>query len=86
MNTTNPELAAAIAALIAAVQQPSPSPSAPGVPQMLTAAEAAEGLRVSKSTVYHLINNGALRSVKIGRRRLIPAASLQDLVAGHAAA
>ena len=37
--------------------------------------EAAEALRLSRSLVYELIRSGRLRSVKAGRRRLIPVAT-----------
>lgn len=40
------------------------SPSGPG---FLTAAEAAERMRVSKMTVYRLIKAGELPAVQIGR-------------------
>ena len=42
--------------------------------------EAAEALRLSRSLVYELIRSGRLRSVKAGRRRLIPVAALTEYV------
>lgn len=44
--------------------------------------EAAEALRLSRSTLYELIRSGRLRSVKSGRRRLVPVAALAEYVAG----
>jgi excisionase family DNA binding protein len=41
--------------------------------------EAARLLRVSASTVYRMVERGELPAVKIGRRRLIPSAALEDL-------
>lgn len=66
-----PELAAAIAALLAAVGQARPAVSA--TPQtMLTVREAAEHLRCSESLIYAQMKDSRLRGVKVGRRRLIP--------------
>ena len=43
--------------------------------------EAAEALRLSRSALYELIRSGQLRSVKSGRRRLVPVAALAEYVA-----
>ncbi|CAA9395470.1 MAG: hypothetical protein AVDCRST_MAG75-1808 [uncultured Propionibacteriaceae bacterium] len=43
--------------------------------------EAAEALRLSRSALYELIRSGQLRSVKAGRRRLVPVAALTEYVA-----
>ncbi|NYE50200.1 excisionase family DNA binding protein [Spinactinospora alkalitolerans] len=45
---------------------------------VLTVDEAAARLRVSRWTLYNLIRSGRLRTVKIGRRRLVPVASLSE--------
>ena len=42
--------------------------------------EAASALRLSRSLVYELIRCGRLRSVKQGRRRLVPASALIEYV------
>jgi len=53
-----------------------------GVPPVLYRVdEAAEALRLSKSRIYELIRSGRLRTVKEGRRRLVPVAALADYVA-----
>ena len=49
-------------------------------PLLYTPGETAELLRVCRTTVYGLIRDGELRSVKIGRRRLIPAEALADYI------
>ncbi|ASU60774.1 DNA-binding protein [Glycomyces fuscus] len=45
---------------------------------LLTVEEAAERLRVSRWMVYNLIRSRTLRTVKIGRRRLVPVAALPE--------
>ena len=42
---------------------------------------AAKQLTLSRATVYNLINAGKLRSVQIGRRRIIPASEIDRLLA-----
>jgi excisionase family DNA binding protein len=55
---------------------------------LLTVDEAAERLRVSRWTVYNLIRSNQLRTIKIGRRRLVSPAALVECVEvlGEAAA
>lgn len=82
-NSTN--IAAALAALLAAVGQN--QAAAPAAPQtMLTVGETAELLRCSESLIYAQLKDGRLRGVKVGRRRLIPSAEIDRLIAGEAAA
>ncbi len=47
---------------------------------LLTVLEAAAWLRVNKWTVYNLIRNGQLQTIKIGRRRLVSRAALATCV------
>jgi excisionase family DNA binding protein len=42
--------------------------------------EAAEALRISRSSLYELIRSGQLSTVKVGRRRLVPVAALSDYI------
>jgi excisionase family DNA binding protein len=42
--------------------------------------EAADALRLSRSALYELIRSGRLRTVKAGRRRLVPVAALAEYV------
>jgi excisionase family DNA binding protein len=42
-------------------------------------AEASEAIGLSRSKIYELISGGAVRSVTIGRRRLVSVPSLQQL-------
>jgi excisionase family DNA binding protein len=47
---------------------------------LLNINEAAETLRVSRSTIKRLIGENKLRPTRIGRRVLISAAALDELV------
>ncbi len=38
----------------------------------LTVAEFCESFRICRSTAYNLMSRGELRTVKLGRRRLVP--------------
>ena len=57
------------------------SESRPAVPPVLyDVDEAAEALRLSRSVLYELIRSGRLRTVKQGRRRLVPVSALAEYV------
>ena len=45
-----------------------------------SADEAATLLSLSKASVHRLINTGAIRAVKLGRRLVIPVAELEKLL------
>jgi excisionase family DNA binding protein len=49
-------------------------------PAMLTVAEACAYLRISKWSLYQLIRQDKLKSVKIGRRRLVPLSSIEHFI------
>ena len=58
------------------------SESRPAVPAVLyDVDEAAEALRLSRSSIYELIRSGQLRTVKQGRRRQVSVAALAEYVA-----
>ena len=46
--------------------------------------DAAYQLGISRSGLYELIADGELETIQIGRRRLVPTAALDRLVAAHA--
>jgi excisionase family DNA binding protein len=48
---------------------------------LLTLQEAADWLRVSRWSVYSLIHANQLRTIKIGRRRLVSLDALKECVA-----
>lgn len=49
---------------------------------LYTVEGAAQRLSLGRSSTYKLINSGQLRSTKLGKRRMISEAALQDFVAG----
>jgi excisionase family DNA binding protein len=49
-------------------------------PLLYDVQEAATALRLSRSVIYELIRSGQLRTVKQGRRRLVPVAALDEYV------
>jgi len=53
----------------------------PPADHLLTVQEAADWLRVSRWSVYNLINANQLRTIKIGRRRLVSRDALRECVA-----
>ena len=59
------------------------TPTRPGV--LLTVEEAARAMAVGRTTVYGLLADGTLRSVKIGRLRRIPVQALHEFVHAMAA-
>ncbi|MDP8905439.1 MAG: helix-turn-helix domain-containing protein [Chloroflexota bacterium] len=71
-------LAAAVAELVDALRDElRPAPYAPD--RLLSVDEAAAAAGVGRSLLYDLIARGRLRSVKAGRRRLVPSSAIAEL-------
>jgi excisionase family DNA binding protein len=51
------------------------------VPLAVSPRRAAQYLGVGHDAIYQLLNQGRLRSVKLGRRRLIPLSELERFLA-----
>jgi excisionase family DNA binding protein len=51
-------------------------------PQLLSVEATGQQLSVSPWTVFQLIREGKLQSVKIGKRRLVPESAIADYIAG----
>lgn len=49
--------------------------------RLLSLEEAAERLGVGRSTTKTLLGKGRLRSLKLGKRRLVPEAAIDELIA-----
>lgn len=81
MSGTNsvPDLAAALAAFIAAIRNGQEVPN-PESGKLLTVTEAAAALRCSRSFLYARIQSGDISAVKLGRRRLISTDALREFV------
>ena len=47
---------------------------------LLTPADAAVALSISRTTVYELMNRGLLRSIKLGTCRRIPLEAIEELI------
>lgn len=64
----------------------SPLPTPPGGPptdrMLYSVKEVQTRLGISRSTVYHLLTDGHLASVRVGSRRFVTAAALTDYVQG----
>ena len=52
---------------------------ADGPPELLSIATAAKRLGIGRTALYDAIGRGELRSLRIGRRRLVPADALAEL-------
>ena len=51
-------------------------------PKLFTLKEAAEILRLSPSSIHRRIDDGSLPTVKIGKRRFVPAAVINGIFSG----
>jgi excisionase family DNA binding protein len=51
----------------------------------LTVEEAAEILRISRTSAYKAVRAGEIPSVRVGRRDIIPRVAIERLLAGNAA-
>lgn len=76
---TSERLAAAIAELAAAISEGSaPEPDQPE--RLVSVIEAADRLGIGRTKVYDEISAGRLRTLQVGRRRLISTAALRDYI------
>ena len=51
-------------------------------PRLLSIRQAAREINIGRTAVYGLPRDGKLKSVKIGRRRLIPRDAIEAFIAG----
>jgi excisionase family DNA binding protein len=52
-------------------------------PKVLTVEEVAKWLRISKSSAYEGVRNGAIPHIKIGKRVLVPVVALEAMLRGE---
>jgi excisionase family DNA binding protein len=81
-STADDRLTAAVVELVDAIrdQVRMDAPSSHPVDHLLGVNEAAEVLGIGRTSVYSEIAAGRLRSLKIGRRRLVPASAIQGFL------
>jgi excisionase family DNA binding protein len=83
-----PRVQAAVAELIEALAEAvrTEADARPAAPdRLLSVDEAGAMLGIGRSSVYGEIQAGRLRSVKVGRRRLVPSAAVGEFIEGRAA-
>jgi excisionase family DNA binding protein len=73
-----------VAALLAAVTEVAPVGFTPD--RLLDIESTSAILGIGRSRLYDEIGAGRLRSIKVGRRRLIPARAIEDFIAADDAA
>ncbi len=56
--------------------------SAKTAPRLFSIKQAIYELGISRSALYELIDQGKLKTVKIGRRRLVPLEAIEAFIAG----
>jgi excisionase family DNA binding protein len=62
------------------------SETAKPTPRVLSVAEAATVLQISKGAAYQAAKTKQLPTIRIGRRLLVPLAALDQMLAGNTAA
>lgn len=75
-------LAAAIAELAEALRAELREEPAAAPERLLGVDEAAAMLGIGRSRLYDEIAAGQLRSIRVGRRRLVPASAIAEFIAG----
>jgi excisionase family DNA binding protein len=75
IETATRELVDALRAEIAATTLPEPQPD-----RLLSIPDAADALGIGRSRLYVEISAGRIRTVKVGRRRLVPSTAVRDYI------
>lgn len=79
-------LALAVEALVEALREELCAEVRPDAPdRLLSVDEAAAALGIGRSRLYDEIASGRCRSIKVGRRRLIPSGAISAYVADRSA-
>ncbi len=84
---TGDRLALALAELVDALRAEARAEMAPdnGPDKLLSINAAAEALGIGRSALYAELQSGRLRSLKIGRRRLVTSAAIAEYINEKAA-
>jgi excisionase family DNA binding protein len=78
-------LHAAIVELVEALRAELPPPRVDVPDRLLDVKEAAAALGIGRSTIYQELDAGRLRSLKVGRRRLVPSSATTEYINGAGA-
>lgn len=73
-------LEAALAELVAAIRDEVAAAVPAGPDRLLSIDAAADALGVRRTRIYQELQSGRLRSLRIGRRRLIPSAAIAERI------
>jgi excisionase family DNA binding protein len=77
-------LEAAVTELVAALRAEFRAETSGPMPdRLLSVDDAAAALSVGRSILYNEIQAGRLRSVKVGRRRLVPGSAIRSFIASR---
>ena len=79
-------LTAAVTELVAALRDEMASErrsSAREPDRLLSIEQAAQALGIGRTALYSEIGAGRIRSVKVGRRRLVPSAAISEVASGR---
>ena len=79
-------LAAAVTELVAALRDEiaiERRPSNREADRLLSIEQAARALGIGRTALYSEIGAGRIRSVKVGRRRLVPSSAISDVASGQ---
>jgi excisionase family DNA binding protein len=69
----------AVCELVAALREELTPAAQPSPPELLDVREAARRVGISRTSLYQLLGRHEVRSIKVGRRRLVPASALLAL-------
>jgi excisionase family DNA binding protein len=79
-------LAAAVTELVAALRDEiaiERRPSNREADRLLSIEQAARALGIGRTALYSEIGAGRIRSVKVGRRRLVPSSAITEVASGQ---
>jgi excisionase family DNA binding protein len=89
LNARNPmsdRLATAVTELVAALRDEIATerrPTQREPDRLLSIEQAAQALGIGRTALYSEIGAGRIRSVKVGRRRLVPSSAITEVAAGQ---
>jgi excisionase family DNA binding protein len=82
----NDRLSTAVTELVAALRDELATerrPSAREPDRLMSIEQAARALGIGRTALYSEIGAGRIRSVKVGRRRLVPSSAISEVASGR---